>query len=179
MDWPFIFYISILGTGVIYSYTTILFNAFGQYSMEITQSNYFDSPYWLSIPQDTKYGLTVLQILAAFGYIYWVFWVASLENPMGPLKHRESKFIVVTFFVVSSSFWPYFSYRYILSPTLRHAIYASIPLWIAAISVIAMVAFTFEAHANIFATLSILLLANIVVLADGIGWSAICIRESS
>lgn len=178
MDWSFLLFVMTLGIFLVISYAIILFNALGNYEIEGSGS-YLDSPYWLTTPRDTRIMIIVFQLLAGVGYLYWILWTASKNDFTGPLQYRYTKFYVVTIFISSSALWPYFAYKYLVRPTIYRSIYASVPLWISALSVILMLAFTFETHANLLPTLSILLLSVVVVLFDGIGWSALCIQEAT
>ena len=65
-----------------------------------------------------------------------------------------------------------------LSPSLSRSLLTCSCLWISSIAVMLLVAGTFEADPPFYALVGILLLANVVVLADGVGWSSRCIQDS-
>ena len=137
--------------------------------------------YWLGLPRPTIIAISFLQGLAAIGYLVWFFWLLQegdrIQNSI--LSSRWNRTLLVSGFLLASVVWPYLAYYHQLSPiSTRRAVLASLPLWIAALCVILLIGGTFEAKAPAHATIGILFLGMIVVLADGVGWTAACIKQS-
>ena len=177
MDTSYVFFVLSLLIVLSMSYAHVIFDIWGDFKLKENKS-YLHSPYWLSIPYDTKILIIVFQVFALLGLAYWIFWTASNSFSHGPLQHKYTKYIVISVFMSSSILWPYMAYNYVLQPTFVRSIGASIPLWVSALSVLAMLAFTFEARADWLSTLSVIFLAIVVVLFDGIGWSAQAIYDA-
>lgn len=168
------------GLAIMISYAIVLANFGGFFPLpdSMTSSSYFDSPYWLGLPRNSAAAVTVLQLFAALGYFMWIFWIVqaeSIENSI--LSTRMARLLLLQGFLISSVIWPFTTYNYVITPTLSTAILASAPLWSAAICMILLIGGTFEAMAPPHAIIGILWLGMIVVLADGVGWSAVCIKR--
>ena len=58
-------------------------------SMSSTAGDYFASPYWLGWPRGTCIAITMLQVLAGFGYIAWFVWL--LDAPASVFEHSLLK----------------------------------------------------------------------------------------
>ena len=177
----FLFVLSTVPTGlaILISYVLVLGNALGTFPLDAHSGDYFSSPYWLGLPRSTGIALTVLQLMAACGYAVWLFWIASappLETSL--LKTRTVRLFLTHTFLIASVLWPYAVYYFFQDRSMARAIMACVPLWIASIAVILLVGGTFEAAAPPLPTLGILFLALVVVLVDGVGWSAACIKQS-
>jgi hypothetical protein len=180
MQWPLFIIQGLFGLALITSYGVVLVNLGGGFPLDgLVSTSYIDSPYWLGMPKDTIVGIVVLQILAAIGYLIWFFWLINTEISIGLLRYNWIKTLQIVVFLLSSVIWPYTAYIYMLRPTsVTRAIISSSFLWLAACSVIFMIGTTFEARAPVAPTLGILFLGNVVILADGIGWSALAIYNS-
>ena len=164
------------GLAVLISYVLVLGNALDTFPLDSATDDYFSSPYWLGLPRSTCIALTALQVLAVCGYVAWLFWIASappLEESL--LNTRASRFLITHTFLIASVVWPYAVYYYFQNKV--HATVACIPLWVASVAIICLVGGTFEAAAPPLPTLGILFLALVVVLVDGVGWSAVCIKQ--
>lgn len=160
-----------------------------------TEGGYMQSPWWVGLRADTAAALTVLQIAAGIGGVVWYTSFANqaiqTENegyppPVnGPLWLHRVGDTVVTLFLASSATWAPLAHRAVVAamdPSVSitaadkmYAIAACTPLWIAAVCVVALLAFTFEANPPPSAVYGLLALATVVVLVDGIGWSAVLI----
>lgn len=175
----------ISGAFVLLSYAVVLADVVGMFPLPVSEyaptSGYLDSHYWLNMPRDTIVGIIVMQVLAGIGFVIWVFWLAGKEDYViedSLLSTLEVRITIIQVFLWASTAWPFFTHYFMLQRTLARAILASIPLWIAATAIILLIGGTFEARAPALPTLSILFLGNVVVLADGVGWAAVCIKGS-
>ena len=180
MQWP-LFLIQILfGVAIMTSYGLVLVNVGNNFPIDgLVSTSYIESPYWLGMQRGTIVGIIVMQILAAIGYFVWFFWLINTEVFIGLLRYNWIKTLQIVILLLSSTIWPYTAYLYMLKPTsVTRAIVSSSFLWMAAFSVILMIGTTFEARAPVAPTLGILFLGNVVILVDGIGWSAIAIYNS-
>jgi branched-subunit amino acid transport protein AzlD len=140
--------------------------------------SYFESPYWMGIPPRSAVAVTFLQPVAVAGYLMWVGWLHSEEPRALGMLTQNVAILLLRLFLLSSSIWPFFTFLSIKNPqSVGMAILCCVPLWISAICIVLLVAFTFEAFAPPIPTLGILFLSQIVVMADGIGWSAACLQK--
>ena len=180
MQWPLFFIQTLFGVALITSYGLVLVNVGNNFPLDgLSSKSYIDSPYWLGMQRDTIIGVVVMQVLAAIGYLIWFFWLINTDVSIGLLRYNWIKTLQIVVFLLSSVIWPYTAYIYMLKPTsVTRAIVSSSFLWLAACSVIFMIGTTFEARAPVAPTLGILFLGNVVILADGIGWSALAIYNS-
>ena len=180
MQWPLFWIQTLFGMAIMTSYGIVLANIGNGFPLDgLSSKSYIESPYWLGMQRDTIIGIVVLQLLAAIGYLVWFFWLINTEVSIGLLRYNWIKTLQIVAFLLSSTIWPYTAYIYMLKPTsVTRAIISSSFLWMAACSVIFMIGTTFEARAPVAPTLGILLLGNVVVLADGVGWSALAIYNS-
>ena len=180
MQWPLFFIQTLFGVALITSYGLVLVNVGNNFPLDgLSSKSYIDSPYWLGMQRDTIIGVVVMQVLAAIGYLIWFFWLINTDVSIGLLRYNWIKTLQIVVLLLSSVIWPYTAYIYMLKPTsVTRAIVSSSFLWLAACSVIFMIGTTFEARAPVAPTLGILFLGNVVILADGIGWSALAIYNS-
>ena len=158
------------GLGLAAAYAAVLFDTWGEYPLDDSPGNYLDSPYWVGMPKAAVYVTVALQVVALVGYVAWVTYVA---------QHTVTRPLLLAnvCFLVSSAAWPFAAYPFVRNPpTLRHALVASLPLWSAAAGVLVLVVHTFEAqYTSPVPSLGILAVALVVVLADGVGWTAAAI----
>ena len=180
MQLPLLVFQTLLGVGIFTSYVTVLGNVGNGFQLQgVTSFAYLESPYWLGMPRDTIVGLVVMQCIAAVGYLVWFFWLINAEVTQGLLRHNWMRVLQIAVFLMSSLAWPYTAYLVLSRPhSVMRALVSCGCLWIAASSVIVMIGTTFEARAPVAPTLGILLLGNVVVLADGVGWSALCLYNA-
>ena len=180
MQWPLFFVQTLFGVALITSYGLVLANVGNNFPLDGSSGkSYVESPYWLGMQRDTIIGIVVMQVLAAIGYLIWFFWLINTDVSIGLLRYNWIKTLQIVVFLLSSVIWPYTAYIYMLKPTsVTRAIISSSFLWLASCSVIFMIGTTFEARAPVAPTLGILFLGNVVILADGIGWSALAIYNS-
>tara|TARA_A100001015_G_scaffold237898_1_gene270619 strand:- start:6695 stop:7246 length:552 start_codon:yes stop_codon:yes gene_type:complete len=178
-DWSLFLVSTLLGSSITISYFLVFTNVSNSFYFDGYVPSYIESPYWFGLSKNNVYVITSFQLLAALGYIMWIFWIC-FETDFGSsiLRFRWTRSFTLTAFLLSSTLWPYAAYYYMLYRTIGRSILCCGCLWVASISVIIMLAGTFEANPPFYATLGILLLSNVVVLADGIGWSAICIQNA-
>ena len=164
-----------MGFFVLLTYILVIGNITHSFDLENPDS-YFKSPWWVGITQENAIMITVFQGIAAISLVYWIWWVYSHNFKEGPFCNQNIKNIVVYTFLLASLLWPFLAYpalkEYPKKTSTEKAILACIPLWISAIAMICGLAFTFESRAPILPTLSIVMASIVVVLFDGIGWSA-------
>ena len=161
---------SLAGLGLAVAYAAVLFDAWGEYPVD-ARGNYLDSPYWVGMPTAAVYVTVVLQVAALVGYVAWLAYVA---------QHEVTRRLLLAnlLFFVSSAAWPFAAYPFVRdsSHSLRRALVASLPLWSAAAGVLLLVVHTFETqYASPVPYVGILAVALVVVLADGVGWTATAI----
>ena len=178
-DWSLFLISSLLGLSIGVSYALVLANVTNDFSFEGYVASYTESPYWLGLSKNNIYSIIVFQFLAAIGYIMWIFWLC-FETEFGNsiLRVRWVRSLLLSGFLLSSALWPYSAYYFMLSRTLTRSLICCSFLWFASICTILMLAGTFEANPPFYAIVGIQLFANVVVLADGIGWTATCIQNS-
>lgn len=179
IDWALFTFSTLIGLSIITSYIIVFGNVGNAFTIRNNVYSYVDSPYWFGISSSNIYAIIMLQVLAAIGYIAWFIWLCTETNfGTSILRFRAVRSLTMLGFLLGSVAWPYTAYYYMISPSFFRAICTCLCLWVAAFSVIFLVAGTFEADPPFYATLGILFLGNVVVLADGIGWSARCIQHS-
>lgn len=169
-----------VGAAILISYVMVLMNACGGFELYEQSTSYIDSPYWLGADRGAIIAVVVFQALAAIGYVMWMVWMimygAEITNSV--LQTRTVRLLLIHGFLLASIAWPYTAYFYMLSPSTGRAILTSVPLWVAAGCVIVLIGGTFEAGAPWYAVAGILMLGTVVVLADGVGWSAMAIKRT-
>lgn len=162
-----------LATALAISYWAVLFGGIERYRLpEDEGAGYIDSGYWGGIVDPNAVRTVVaFQGLMVVALAYWLFWITTTPVPRGSLLDR-SGFVAAALlaFWLGSIAWPPLTWR-------ARALGASrwppvLSLWLASAGVLALVAATFEAGAGALPTASILMIATVVVLADGVGWSA-------
>lgn len=179
-DWTLFTFVSFLGAGILASYVLVFGNINNAFTINNNTSyNYFNSPYWIGTSISNVYTITVFQGFAGVGYVVWLLWICSESNfELSILRFRWSRALILSLNLIGSILWPYATYYYMLSPTLGRAILSCSTLWLSSVCVILMIAGTFEANAPFYATAGVLMLGTVVILADGIGWSARCIQNA-
>jgi hypothetical protein len=172
----------LVGAGIAVAYATVLANVGGGFPLRAppASSAYVDSPYWVGLPRATAAALVVFQAGAAAGYVMWLVYVHQHPPTRGLLQDRRWLHGAVLVFLAASAAWPFGAYRAVQHPdSLAWALAACAPLWLAAAGVVVLVGGTFEAaYPSAVPAVGILLLANVVVLADGCGWAAAAIFRS-
>lgn len=173
---------SLTGAAVLLSYL-IVFAGVGGFPSppNVTSTSYLDSPYWLGVPKETIVSIVVLQGMALVGYLTWLWWIATAsEDDLTDslLTYPSARVLLLQVFLLSSCAWPFAAYYYMLQRTVGRSILACLPLWAAAGAIILLIGGTFEAKAPPAPTIGILLLGTVVVLADGVGWAAVCIKST-
>lgn len=155
------------------SYWAVLLGGVERFRLaEDEGAGYLTSGYWGGIVDPTTIRLVVaLQGLLVVGAAYWMYWVTTTPAPAGSLLARPS-FLALSLlaFWLGSIAWPLATWHARASGGSRWP--PVLCLWLAAAGVLALVVGTFEAGAGALPSLAILLVANVVVLADGVGWSA-------
>lgn len=171
-----------LAGAIVWAYVVVLFDALGAFPLtnHTARSGYLDSPYWLGMARTTTTFVAVLQVFAACGFVAWQ--ISLVLDPPSRGLLADTRFLIAftALFLVSSAAWPFAAYRVVEHPrSLPWALVASSTLWSAAAGVLALVGGTFEdRRASPVALVGILCLAVVVVLADGVGWSAVAIRRA-
>lgn len=173
---------SLASAAVGLAYVDVLFNRWGHYPLRDASTSYVRSPYWLGLPASTVLPLIVLQVGALVGYVVWLFWVSLAPPTRGLLARPGWRHGLVLGFLAASAAWPYATHPLVDAltkkerPALSTTLASCASLWTAAACVIGLVGGTFEAqYASPWPTLGILLLALVVVLVDGVGWSAVAL----
>jgi len=155
------------------SYWAVLFGGVERFRLtEDAGAGYLTSGYWGGIADPTTIRVLVaFQGLMLVGIAYWLYWIATTPAPTGSLLAKPS-FLALSFlaFWLGSIAWP-------LATWHARAVDGSrwppvLSLWLAAAGVLALVVGTFQIDAGPLPSLAILLVANVVVLVDGVGWSA-------
>lgn len=196
MTYPLLLSSSLLGAGIATAYVLVLGNATDDFAVPASAEHvdatgwtrYMTSPYWFRVPVPTVTAIVVLQLLAAIGYVVWFVWLlmgrpttAALppDHPGSLLDGRAATTLLLHGFLVASVVWPFAAYWHQLQPaSMGRALAACLPLWVAALCVIGLIGATFEAWAPPAPTLGILFLGLVVVLCDGVGWSALCLKHT-
>lgn len=160
----------ILGLGVLLAYALVQGNAGNLFPHERANDPYFESPYWVGIPKHVAMAVTGLQLLASIGYFAWTQWAFDATVHAAALTDT---------FLVASLAWPFVAYMHVRSPqSLAWAIASCVPLVVAAFAVLGMIAAAFALRAPTVPTFGVLCLGVIVVLVDGVGWTAACLTET-
>ena len=169
----------LFSTAIVTAYVIVLGNV-GNYFPVPQYNTYFDSPYWLGMKRNNAITVTVFQLFAAAGYTIWFVYLLYDPPTTGLFKSPVWRVVGISTFLVPSAAWPYSAYALVLNPSsVPLAILSSSLLWIASFGVILMIAATFENdNSHPLALAGILLLGTVVILADGIGWSAIAIYSA-
>ena len=132
---------------------------------------YFEGPYWVGLPRNTAIAVTALQMLGTVGYFLWTSWALG----DGRVPHATT---LINVFWMANLLWPFASYAYVRSPSAWRAALAILPLGIAACCVFVMTIVTFVMKPTAQASVGVLLLGALTILADGVGWSAACVAHA-
>jgi len=196
MTYPLLLSSSLLGAGIAAAYVLVLGNFTGDFAVPASAEHanatgltrYMTSPYWFRVPVPTVSAIVALQLLAAIGYVVWFVWLLMgrpaatalpADHPGTLLDGRVAPTLLLHGFLVASVAWPFAAYWHQLEPaSVGRALAACLPLWVSAACVIGLIGGTFEAWAPPAPTLGILLLGLVVVLCDGVGWSALCLKHT-
>lgn len=155
-------------------------------------SGYTTSRFWLGIDASTATALVPLQILAALGYLVFVYEASIASKPITGLFGADYLgghvlAVSIATFSIASAAWPYACLAYLDARDDRRrrsgdsivgageraaAIATSATLILAALSAIVMLAGAFEADLNHRAVVGVALFGCTVVLLDGVGWNA-------
>jgi hypothetical protein len=183
---PLLLSVGLLGGAVLTSYVVVLGNVGGRFPLPSSPappapSSYWQSPYWLSLPPSTAQGITLLQVAAAGGFLAWMAWLAASGLPQrGLLASPWWTTGLLFVFLLGSLAWPFAAHWMLSGDTsVPRAVAACVPLWAVAVAVLLLVAGTFEAHAPAHAVVGILLLGQVCVLADGVGWAATALYRAA
>lgn len=178
--WPLFLMTTLFGVAIGTSYVVVLGNVGGFFDVpDATTYNYFGSPYWLGTRREVIGVLVVFQLLAAGGFLAWMYWLIVHPPSSGILQYSGWQVGSLVAFLLGSVLWPIATFAYLHSRTLGRAIGACAPLWLAAAGIIVAVAGTFECrNAKPYAMVGILLTSLVVVIADGVGWSAMAIYDA-
>lgn len=140
--------------------------------------SYFNSKFWLNIPSNNIIILLFFQILAAIGILVWYKNIKNTNISKGILSYElfNNKLydILIFTFLIGSIFWALslLQSKLIEEKTLFKSLISCSGLFIAAISGILLQAGSFEANIPPHALLGIIFFNTVIVLNDGIGWSA-------
>lgn len=155
-------------------------------------SGYTTSRFWLGLDSSTATALVPLQLLAAAGYLVFVYEAATVSTPMTGLLGADYLgghvlAVAIATFSIASAAWPYATLAYLDARDDRRshspgspvgageraaAIATAATLILAAASAIVMLAGAFEANLSYRAVVGVALFACTVVLLDGVGWNA-------
>ena len=177
MELPLILITALLGTAVLSSYGLVLANVGDAFPLTDAPSHltYNNSPYWLGMRREAIIAIIMLQVFAGVGFLMWFGWLAFDGAQRGILRTPTARVVLMSVFLGASIAWPYATYFHLSRPSLSRAIGSAACLWLAALAIIVAIGGTFEADAPAYAVVGILLLGQVVVLADGVGWSAVVI----
>jgi hypothetical protein len=161
------------------SYAIVLANVGNAFPVSGSHS-YLDSPYWLGLKRSNTTVLVGLQVLAVIGYIVWLVDLLSTPPTTGLLKSSWWQLVSMCTFLIPWAVWPYATYYALQNPSNTSIVLLPCAcLWLASLGVILMIGGTFQNEsANPRSLLGILLLGLVVVLVDGVGWSAVAIQQS-
>lgn len=165
---------SIAGISVLLTYVLVLFDAVGWFPLpETMDKSLLKNPYWLGLPSDSVIAILVLWGFGAIGYVIWFLWVFA--DDQRTVAMRPSLFV----FLFSSIAWPFATHHMLTQTTqnIGRTILSCLTLWLAAGGAWWMVAQTFLIRAPAHALLGVLMLANVVVLVDGIGWTIMALSR--
>lgn len=162
---------SILGSSVLVSYYMIFSNS---------EKSYVDSRFWLGMPKhEVQIAVFLYQIPAALGFIRWMLWAYLTGADKGLLTYRFQGILardwIVNATLVGSLIWPWTlpSHREQQQVSLASRYITGSSLWLSAVSTILLVGGTFEANnVPLLARFGLLSFATVIVLYDGVGWSA-------
>lgn len=173
----------VLSLAIALSYAAVLFDYYGAFALRHhspVPRGYLNSPYWLGMRRSTARALAVMQVAAAVGYVAWFAYVLAAPPSRGLLGDARWLVALNVAFLAASAAWPYGAWYMLEHPgRVSAALLAAAPLWVAAAATAALVGGTFEArYESAVPAVGVLLLANVVVVADGIGWSALAIYNA-
>ena len=138
--------------------------------------SYFNSKFWLNIPSNNIIILLFFQILAAIGILVWYKNTQHISKGILSYELFNNKLydILIFTFLIGSIFWALslLQSKLIEEKTLFKSLISCSGLFIAAISGILLQAGSFEANIPPHALLGIIFFNTVIVLNDGIGWSA-------
>tara|TARA_Y100000389_G_scaffold160534_1_gene162719 strand:+ start:1529 stop:2056 length:528 start_codon:yes stop_codon:yes gene_type:complete len=138
--------------------------------------SYFNSKFWLNIPSNNIIILLFFQILAAIGILVWYKNIKHISKGILSYELFNNKLydILIFTFLIGSIFWALslLQSKLIEEKTLFKSLISCSGLFIAAISGILLQAGSFEANIPPHALLGIIFFNTVIVLNDGIGWSA-------
>jgi hypothetical protein len=142
------------------------------------EKSYLESKYWLGINKTNVKVAVIFQVLALLGFLIFSTWLSGIwgERPQkGLLTYKNGNMgkILILVFLISSIFWAPLTKRAFTTNNLLDVILACIPLWIAALATIGLVAGAFEnPNTPYLAFIGIILFSIVIINLDGIGWSA-------
>lgn len=181
---PWIASSTLLQIGVLFTYAIVLFDAFGDFPLperhRRSSTSYLESPYWLGMPKSTTTFIVVMQGFAAIGYVLWQMSLVMIRPTRGLFVDPRWLVFANMLFLVPSILWPFAAYQLLQDETsISWALASSACLWAASAGMTLLVAGTFEdLRETPWAALGIYLTASIVVVADGVGWSAISLYNA-
>lgn len=179
---PLILSSALVGGLVALSYALVLFDVAGQFPLNLpATSGYTENHYWLGLPVDTVASLIPLQVFAAVGAVTWFVWLVTTPDKdlQNSILHSETnRLLIVQLFLWASIIWPFAAHFYMLDRNTPRAVLACLPLWVAATAVVLMVGGSFEAGCPPIPMMGVLFLGMVVVLCDGAGWAAVCIKTT-
>lgn len=170
--------VAVGGTAVLASYALALGNVgnlFPPIPGEAATTSYLDTPFWLGVPRSTVIAMSVIQVMAAIGFVVLVLWraLAAEEPTNGVLAKLPAYLATIITFLLASALWPYLARWALGSPSGLSVGACVASLIVAAVAVILIVADAFESDATPwYALVGALVLGTVVVLGDGVGWSA-------
>lgn len=147
------------------------------------EGGYLEHPLWLGLSPGIVRILAGAQVVALVAYLTWVV-IADLYPPsQGPLATTLWLHGLNMGFLLLQASWPHLA-----SPLIQHtrnphlAFVACVPLWLSALCINLLVGGTFAAQEqgdrNPVPIVSILLVALVITLIDGVGWTARAIFQA-
>jgi hypothetical protein len=133
------------------------------------KTSYFTSPFWFGIPKNIVKFLTILQILAAIGFLVAI--ISWIKNPPQGGIMEKYLFPNLLLFFISAIIWPIAVNKNIVWLTV-------LSLVLTAISSILLLAGSIEENKpRLHIVVSLIFLCIVTVLGDAVIWNANYIKK--
>jgi len=155
----------VLGLGVLASYVPVV-------------RDYRNHDYWVGFSKDTVRVYYALQVLAAAGFLTFLFSYCLGESAQeGLLKHPAVAPTLTAVLLLAAIGWGLAIYAYFQRPSAALKAVVSLCLVVTAVcSILLLAGYVESDSSNWYATLGLLLFCVVTVLADGVAWNARFIR---
>ena len=142
-------------------------------SSPLANHAYMTHPLWLGAPAALIRALVGLQLLAAVAYVAWIC-VVELDGSRQAVPARV--YLFNGLFLVSQAVWPHAARLLLSHASTATAVLASLPLWASAVGVGGLLGGSLDDPVQ---TGLLAVLAVLVILVDGVGWTARAIAQPS